>query len=185
MGDIGPGGYRKLRAWQKSHLLATTTYKTTRALKREDYWVQQQICRAAFSVPSNIVEGYARRSRKAYLHALDIAMASLTEVEYQLLFMRDVELIDEPTYLRIERLRYETGALLYGLIRSLAGKARSSDQELREPTSEFVPNSNFDGAGAVSQEPSESFDHVNPDALHPPDPLAPFDPDYPDEPYVP
>ena len=135
-------GYRKLIAWQKSHQLATTIYSATRAFPREDFWAQQQICRAAFSVPSNIAEGYTRRSRREYLHFLNIARASLAEVEYQLFFMQEVGLLDAATRDRIDRLRAEVGITLYRLVRSLEGPPASNTQ-LREPDAEYLAGGEF------------------------------------------
>lgn len=46
--------------------------------------------RSAFSVPVNIVEGYARTSKKEALHFYNIAQASLVELEYEIGFAHDL-----------------------------------------------------------------------------------------------
>jgi len=50
----------------------------------ERYALATQIRRAALSIPTNIVEGYKRKSKKEFVHFIDIALGSLAEVEYLL-----------------------------------------------------------------------------------------------------
>ena len=49
--------------------------------KNEEYNLKSQIKRAIVSVPLNIAEGKSRVSSKDFAHFLNIASASLTEVE--------------------------------------------------------------------------------------------------------
>ena len=53
-----------------------------------------QIRRAATSVPSNIAEGYSRRSASDKLKFFNYAYRSLEEVRYQLILSRDLEYAD-------------------------------------------------------------------------------------------
>jgi len=50
----------------------------------ERYALATQIRRAALSIPTNIVEGYNRKSKKEFVHFIDIALGSLAELEYLL-----------------------------------------------------------------------------------------------------
>ena len=57
--------YKDLIAWQKADELAYEIYKMTKAFPRDEiYGLTSQIRRAALSVPTNIVEGYARKGDK-------------------------------------------------------------------------------------------------------------------------
>lgn len=163
MGQTGQVGYKQLLVWQKAHELAVGVYKVSRSTPREDRWLQQQICRAALSVPSNIAEGYTRRSRKEYLQGLNVARASLAEVEYQLYFMRQVDLIDDSAFASLDGLRVETGVLLNRLIRSIGvdPTASQNGRTLGEPVSEYFAGdlasdcADFDDQPAISLVPDD------------------------------
>lgn len=78
--------YRDLKVWQMGMELVIETYRIARDLPRcELYGLGAQLRRAAVSVPSNIAEGHARRSRGDYRRHLGIARGSIAELETQLL----------------------------------------------------------------------------------------------------
>ena len=57
--------YRDLIVWQKSMSLVTEIYKVTRSFpKDETYTLVSQMRRCAISIPSNIAEGFGRKSTK-------------------------------------------------------------------------------------------------------------------------
>ena len=67
--------------WQKSHQLTLDVYKITTGFPSEEkFGIVNQMRRAAYSIPSNIVEGYSRKSKKEYLQFLNIAKASLKKL---------------------------------------------------------------------------------------------------------
>jgi four helix bundle protein len=63
---------------------------TARFPKHELFGLSAQMRRAATSVPSNIAEGFRRRSRWDKARVLNIAAASLDELLYQLILSRDL-----------------------------------------------------------------------------------------------
>ncbi len=59
--------YRDLLIWQKSMDLIVDIYKVSAKFSKEEiYGLTAQISRASISVPSNIAEGYGRRSTGDY-----------------------------------------------------------------------------------------------------------------------
>lgn len=79
--------YKNLIVWQKSHDLAIAVYKITEKFpQKEVFGITSQIRRAVLSVPTNIVEGYNRKSKKEFVRFIDVALGSLAEVEYLIEF---------------------------------------------------------------------------------------------------
>ena len=78
--------YQDLLVWQKSVELCVEIYKLVKLLPKEEmYGLSDQMRRAVVSIPSNIAEGYTRKSTNEYLNFLSIANGSRTELETQLL----------------------------------------------------------------------------------------------------
>lgn len=110
--------HQRLRAWQSAHRLALQIFVVTQHWpKREVYGVSAQTRRAALSVPTNIVEGAARRGRKDFARFLNIALGSLAELQYLLEFARDLEICEASDWERLDQMRNQTGRLLWGLYR--------------------------------------------------------------------
>lgn len=113
-------GYRKLFVWQKSDELAKAVYLKTKNFPKEElYGITSQLRRAALSVPTNIVEGYARKGKKEFKQFLSIALGSLAETEYLLSFCFDLNFLDRDGYEELEVFRRETGCLLWKFFNSI------------------------------------------------------------------
>ena len=76
---------RRLEVFQLADALVVRVYAATRDCPPEErYGIQTQIRRAAVSVACNVVEGCARRTSREYLHFINVAFGSASEVRYLL-----------------------------------------------------------------------------------------------------
>ena len=76
--------FRELKVWQKSYGLCLELYGITKKFQKEEkYGLTSQIRRSAMSIPSNIAEGYGRKTTADYLRSLYIAYGSVCELETQ------------------------------------------------------------------------------------------------------
>ena len=95
-------------------------YKVTARFPREErYGLTAQMRRTAISVPSNIVEGFARDSQADYLRFLYIAFGSLRELHYQIRVSKRLGFVMNDDVSLIEPTIIETEKVVNGLIQSL------------------------------------------------------------------
>lgn len=73
-------------------------------------------------MPTNIVEGFKRRTTKEYMHFVNIADASLEETRYLLLLARDLGYFKEDEYAKVIADYEDVGKMIGGLGKSLSGK---------------------------------------------------------------
>ncbi|MCI0666371.1 MAG: four helix bundle protein [Acidobacteria bacterium] len=112
--------HRKLLAWQKGMGLYVAIFTATKSFPREEiYGVTSQLRRAALSVPSNIAEGAARRSKKEFLYFLSNAEGSLSELDTQIEACQRVGYLTEADSSFLISLIQECSAFVHGLSRSL------------------------------------------------------------------
>ena len=115
-----PLRHHSLVAWQRADDLFIKLHHLTRQSfpGYERFELGGQLRRAAYSVPANIVEGFARRYRRSRLHFLNIAEASLAEVGYCIHAAKRLGYISEATYEELELEIRKVAAPLSGLVRS-------------------------------------------------------------------
>lgn len=110
--------YKDLIVWQKAMLLVETVYLLCKGLPTEEnYALSSQLKRCSVSIPSNIAEGWGRRSSKDYSRFLKIARGSLFELETQLLLTINLKLL--PSIDTSTSLIEEVGKMLNALIKKL------------------------------------------------------------------
>lgn len=112
--------HHTLVAWQRADDLFVRLHQLSLKVfpPFEQYELGGQLRRSAFSVPVNIVEGFATKYRKRRLNFLNVAQASLAEVGYCVHVARRLEYIDEKTALDLDLEIRQTFAPLSGLIAS-------------------------------------------------------------------
>lgn len=113
--------YKELKVWQKADELAFAVYRITKKYPKDEiYGLTSQLRRAALSVPTNIVEGYARKGDKELARFVNIAIGSLAETEYLLDFSRRLGYITEMDFETIDNLREEVGKLLWNFYKKIS-----------------------------------------------------------------
>lgn len=106
--------YEKLIVWQESHKLCLRVYTLTRGFPAEEkYSLVSQMRRSSYSVPTNIAEGNARRTKAEKVRFLDIAIASLEELHYQGLLARDLSYIPKKKFEEMDQHVGRVGYLLH------------------------------------------------------------------------
>jgi four helix bundle protein len=87
--------FTDLKVWQRSHALVLQIYALTREFPAEErFGLIAQLRRAATSVATNIAEGSRRQHAQDFARFLNVAEASLAEVEYLLMLTRDLGYAD-------------------------------------------------------------------------------------------
>jgi four helix bundle protein len=115
--------YRDLLVWQKSMVLVTEVYKTTKGFPKDEiYGLAGQMRRCAASTPSNIAEGYGRNSNNDYVRFLHIAMGSLYELQTQLDISLNLGYVIEDRHGKLFESSREVERMLSSLIRKLENK---------------------------------------------------------------
>lgn len=111
--------FTDLLVWQKAHRFTLRVYHVTKIFPAEEkYGITSQLRRAAYSVPSNIVEGFRRPGLKDSIRFYTIADASLEEVKYFLLLSKDLQYISMENYNELLNNAEEVGKILTGWIKS-------------------------------------------------------------------
>ncbi|MEM3422044.1 MAG: four helix bundle protein [Candidatus Hadarchaeum sp.] len=112
--------YKDLKVWQKAYHLCLSVYQVTKDFPSEErYGLTSQIRRAAVSVPSNIAEGYGRKTTPEYIQFLYIAYGSICELETQILLAGDLGLIGPRELEGLEADIREVERMLKALTKSL------------------------------------------------------------------
>ena len=112
-----------LDLWQSSHEFVKNVYKYTSDFPEEEkYGLTGQLRRAAVSIPTNIVEGFSRKTTKEYLQFLYHSRGSLEEVRYLLLLSKELKFLCEDKYTELDRFPKDISKMLNGLISTLRKK---------------------------------------------------------------
>jgi len=112
--------FTDLDAWREAHKLVLIIYKITKHFpKEETYGLTSQLKRSAISIVSNIAEGFSRQSFKEKIQFYFMANSSLTEIQSQLLIVRDLYYLNIECFNIIYNQTVIVQKLINGLIRKL------------------------------------------------------------------
>jgi four helix bundle protein len=115
--------FEDLEVWKRGCRLAVEISRTLS--KSREFYIRDQMQRAALSVPSNIAEGSERDSKLDYIRFLRIAKGSAAELRTQCYIAAKLEILKPDEATRFTKECKEIASMLQGLIRSL-GRAKSA-----------------------------------------------------------
>ena len=125
--------HERLDVYALARKLAIELYRDTASFPiQERFGLVSQIRRSAVSVPANIAEGAARRSKKEFAHFLLTARGSATELRLLL------DIACQTGSLPIDRFR-QCEAILDRIILMVSGLIRRSDRRAREEATRQLP----------------------------------------------
>ena len=125
--------YRELKVWQDAMALAERIYEVTgRFPAQERYGIVQQMRRAAVSIPSNIAEGYGRRTSRQRYSFLDNALGSVFELETQIELSSRLGFVRDGESAELSDSIATIGRRLTALMRYVHEEARQEKQRFKE-----------------------------------------------------
>jgi four helix bundle protein len=108
--------YKDLKVWRKAQVVALLSYRATRGIRAaDDASMRRQIVRAAFSIPTNIVEGNGVQSHREFSRFVRIAINSAHELEYHLETAGKLRLIEKTRAEKLIKRTVEVRRMLKGL----------------------------------------------------------------------
>lgn len=112
--------YKDLLIWQRSIDLTVKVYDLIKDLPESvKYALSQQIKRCAVSIPSNIAEGWGRKSDKSFSYFLSVSKGSLFELNTQLIIASKLEYISKINAEDIEKEIDELGKMINSLMNKI------------------------------------------------------------------
>jgi four helix bundle protein len=109
--------YKELIVWQKGMNIVTLMYRVTRTFPVEErYGLCSQMRRAAVSIPSNIAEGWAKKTKNHFMEFLRTALGSCAELETQVEVGYSEKFLAEADYNEIVSLLTEESKMLTAMI---------------------------------------------------------------------
>jgi four helix bundle protein len=107
--------FEKLNTWQSAKSLCLLCYKLAKKFPPEEKFVLgDQIRRSSVSVPSNIAEGYSRKSTKDLERFLEIACGSIYELITQVNIALELKFISKQEKEEVTNLAQSTIRLING-----------------------------------------------------------------------
>jgi four helix bundle protein len=112
--------FEDLKVWQKGIELTSLVYKITQSFPPEEkYALANQLRRASVSVPSNIAEGYGRRTSSEFKRFLSISLGSVYEIQTQLRIGFELNFIPLEKFVQAKEMSIEIDRMIYAIIKKI------------------------------------------------------------------
>ncbi len=121
------GHFKQLKAWEHARSVAVLSKAAIARLPAEEaHALADQWRRAAYSVALNIAEGASRKGSREFRRHLDIARASLHELEAILELSVSLGYFRQEELAKLEATVDECAKTVYGLLRKFSDVASAS-----------------------------------------------------------
>lgn len=111
--------FTDLVAWKEGHSLVLEIYSITKQFpNQETFILSSQMQRSVISITSNIAEGFSRKGKREKIQFYSTALASLTELQNQLIIAKDLTYISEQKFNELTDLTILVHKLINGLVKS-------------------------------------------------------------------
>lgn len=108
--------FEDLDVWQEGFKLSVVLCRELRSNK--NFGLRDQIQRSVISIPSNIAEGFERKSNKEFIQYLYIAQGSCAELRTQLMIAENAQLIEINDIDKLIEKTRKISAMLHKLIQT-------------------------------------------------------------------
>lgn len=116
-------GHKGIIVWQRGIQMVDAVYDLTAEFPRTELFrLSDQMLRAAISVPSNISEGYGRKTTGEFKQFLCIARGSNCELETQLVIAKNRGFGSVSARAKAENLCADVSRLLRAYLKSIEGR---------------------------------------------------------------
>lgn len=113
--------FREIKVWKKAMDFVTKLYKVSQSFPKEElFGIISQMRRSAVSIPSNIAEGFGRKSSTEFKRFLRISMGSLFELQTQLEISKNLEYLTDLEYDELYQDSREIEIMLSSFINSIS-----------------------------------------------------------------
>jgi four helix bundle protein len=113
---MGVEKFEDLKVWKISMNLSVMLYRDLKDCK--NFGLRDQMQRASVSIPSNIAEGFDRKTNKEYIYFLHIAKGSCAELRTQIYLAKEIDVIQKKQSIEYIEITRKISAMIYKLIQS-------------------------------------------------------------------
>jgi four helix bundle protein len=126
-------GYMKLEVWKRAQDLVGLTAEILKLHPEVGFKLRDQLLDAVISIPSNISEGYCRRSIREYVQFCYVALGSVGEALSRMVSLHRALLVSNEDLAKFESDHWDVENLLIALVRSLERKRDDGSWNDRMP----------------------------------------------------
>jgi len=119
-------GFRKLEVWREAIELYAFVKKKLNEINGLSFKIRDQVLASAFSISSNLAEGYCRKSIKEYIQFINIALGSAGENYSQMYALLRSEEISKKIFDEFDNRHYSAENKLINLAKSLSRKIKDN-----------------------------------------------------------